>query len=171
MEKVEFDMSYKLQLAELLKEGNKVFCTKSFSDRINGQNYYLTEEIWQVDSPVHDDENNPLTPSQYDENSMVWLYNEKYSHREEVYVEEIQKIRKLHDLDEEELKFVFDNIRWGSIYTADYRTDLGVPEKEVCDFCTSFYEESYDPKMEKENTEDKPLFTFENFKDYVYFSE
>lgn len=89
------------------------------------------------------------TPDQYDDNTMVEcnyeenignnLTGPKYvTYDDQFALGDLQPIRKISDCEENDLRYLFKQVTWGSMYYDDYRNELYVDSHELMDLCEGY---------------------------------
>lgn len=88
------------------------------------------------------------------------LYSDLLTDDHKELLEAWREEKELHvaDLCEEDLKDLYCQVSFGSVYLSDYKNDFYIDTEEVCDVC-----ESYERWIEEEKEEHSP----ETFADYV----
>lgn len=88
------------------------------------------------------------------------LYATLLSEEEQQELQEWREQVELHveDLSENELKELYGQVVWGSMYLSDYSNDWDIEEEEVCDVC-----EDYERWVSEEKFDD----TEETFAHYI----
>lgn len=101
------------------------------------------------------------------ENWESWMFPEVETTDGEVYdnshFSDYSPEYPLQTLDDDELKLLYKEVTFGSMYVADYQNSVGVDPKTVSDVCEGYTEELWDKFDDKWADH----LNFEDFKEYV----
>lgn len=108
--------------------------------------YFENEYVYQKDA--YGDEY--FRKAVYREGSYLWSRLLTKDERKELDELRNEVERHISDLSDDEMKMLYKEVSFGSMYLADYRNSFYIDEHEVCDFCDDYL--SHLGEDESENT-------------------
>ena len=123
--------------------------------------WYDDDEI-----PTPNDENITENPQWFE-----WIVRDEKDHTNYWYCdcEDLEEIRKITDLNTEELKKLRNQICIGSIYVSDYNNTLNVPANEVSDYSDSYIEHLFELAGEGATLDD--AYEKDSAEEFAYYIE